>query len=329
MNSGNRPPWIIAVGGGKGGVGKSVFSILLGQWLARLGRDTVVVDLDLGGANIHTLLGIKEPPGTLHDLLSQQADSLEDICISTQVESLRVICGASEILSVANPVFAQKQKIMRKLFGLKCDLIVLDLGAGASMDMLDFFLLADQQILVTTAEPIAIFNAYAFLRNAVYRRLSQQARRIPELKELVQVAMVPRNDLNLNTVKCLTELVEDIGADEWAHGLRDSLNRIHPYVVVNQVKDARDRQAGRIIQQVADRYLMIPVHELGAVAYDSHVAALVASMTPLTRANGYSAASEAVREIASNLLKSAPPKLVKAASDPAAGVSQRAAAAGE
>ena len=54
-------PQIWAIGGGKGGAGKSVVSTVLAFWLARMGKRTVLVDVDLGGANLHTLLGIKSP----------------------------------------------------------------------------------------------------------------------------------------------------------------------------------------------------------------------------------------------------------------------------
>lgn len=300
-------PTMIAVGGGKGGVGKSVVSILLGQWLARLGRSTVLVDLDLGGANIHTLLGIKDPPATIHDLILRKTDSLEDIALSTPVERFRVICGASEILSAANPVFAQKLKIVRKLQEIDAEYIILDLGAGTSFDVLDFFLLADRQVLVTTSEPIAIYNAYGFLRNSVYRRLIQLVREYPEWKALIQAAMDPKNEFEIRTVRSLYERLSDEADPELWDRLSREIRKIRPGVIVNQVREPRERNTSRIIQQVADRYLMVEVHDLGPVVYDSHIRTMVSRMVPLVSRNGIAGAFESIHQIATALLEGTPP----------------------
>ena len=73
-----------------------------------MGKRTIIVDVDLGGANVHTLLGIKSPPRTINDYITKKFPKLEDICIDTGVENLRLLSGASEILSLANLQFAQK-----------------------------------------------------------------------------------------------------------------------------------------------------------------------------------------------------------------------------
>ncbi|MFZ0427351.1 MAG: P-loop NTPase [Acidobacteriota bacterium] len=297
-------PTVIAIGGGKGGVGKSVVSILLGQWLARFGRPTVLVDLDLGGANIHTLLGIKDPPATIHDLLLRKTDSLEDIALSTPVEQLRVVCGASEILSAANPVFAQKLKIVRKLSEVDAEYVILDLGAGTSFDVLDFFLLADRQIIVTTSEPISIYNAYGFLRNGVYRRLLQLVREYPEWKALIQSAMDPKNQLDIRTVRSLHEKLAESADPELVATLSAEMQKIRPGVIVNQVREPRERNTSRIIQQVADRYLMVEVRDLGSVVFDAQIQAMVSRMIPLVSRNGIAGAFESVHQIASSLVAS-------------------------
>jgi flagellar biosynthesis protein FlhG len=295
-------PISIAIGGGKGGVGKSVFSILLGQWLARLGKSTVIVDLDLGGANVHTLLGIKNPPSTIQDLISRRVDSLEEVAVRTEVENLRIVCGASEVLSAANPVFAQKLKIMRHLNALEADFLVLDLGAGTSFDVLDFFLAADEKVLVTTSEPISIYNAYGFLRNSVYRRLFQVFRQYPQLTELVQAAMDPRNGLGIRNIRTLLEHLFQEADPELLSVVMDDLKRFRPGIIVNQVRETRDRNTSRILQQVAERYLTLELDELGFVVHDPKLQAMVANMVPLTSGSGYRGAYDCVREIASEML---------------------------
>jgi flagellar biosynthesis protein FlhG len=121
-----------AIGGGKGGIGKSVFTLGLGISLSRMGKKIILVDADLGGANLHTLMGVRFPPCTLEDFLLNRVDRLEDIVIDTQVEGIGLICGADDILGAANPTYTQKVRILKQIENLPADLVLLDLGAGTS-----------------------------------------------------------------------------------------------------------------------------------------------------------------------------------------------------
>ncbi|UCF38375.1 MAG: hypothetical protein JSU96_05865, partial [Acidobacteriota bacterium] len=280
---------------------KSILSILTAQWLARLGKRTVLVDLDLSGANIHTLLGISDPPLSLNDLLARKVSSLTETALQTSVRDLSVICGASENLAVANLVVAKKIKLMRHLSQLEADFVLLDLGAGTSFNMLDFFLFADSQVLVTTAEPISIFNAYGFLRNSVYRRLTQMTRKITVLQELVRQAADPQNQLELKTVKDLFQTIVELGGKQLVGPIENELQKIRPRIVVNQVRSERDLNASQVIRSVSEKYLGMHLDESYGVPYDRHVKQMVAQMQPLTsiREGG---AIEATYELAADLV---------------------------
>jgi flagellar biosynthesis protein FlhG len=299
----DRKPTLVAVGGGKGGVGKSVFSILLGQWLARLGNRCVVVDLDLSGANVHTLVGINDPPVSLKDLLSRRVESFEELALATSIENLRVVCGSSEVLSVANPVFAQKVKLVRKLSLLETDFVILDLGAGTAFNALDFFLAADKRVVVTTVEATAIQNGYVFLRNAVFRRLTQLCRRVETLKGLIKLSMDPENKLNLRSVNDLYEVLHEIGGDALVNPIRSEVSRIRPGIVVNKVRDPKDLKSAAVIQHVASKYLVLEVDQLGGMSYDRQIERMVAEMQPITNCHS-GGGFESVFEIVSNLTKS-------------------------
>jgi flagellar biosynthesis protein FlhG len=295
-------PQIWAVGGGKGGVGKSVISVLLAFWLTRMGKNTVLVDADLGGANLHTLMGIKTPPRTLNDFITRKYNSLADICIESGVEKLRLIAGASEILSLANPMFAQKMKIIQGFHKLDADYVVLDLGAGTSFNALDFFLVANKKIAVLTPQPTSIHSAYAFVRNAVYRRLSQLSRRNASLKTLVQTAMNTKNELKVRTIKDLLQAVEESDGKEAMNGLQKEIGKIQPAMITNMTRGAKEKNAGRIIKIVAERYLMIPAIELGSIVYDKRIDAMVSGMVPLTKLKKSSEAVACAYEITTKLI---------------------------
>ncbi len=130
---------VIAVGGGRGGVGKSFFAANIACALAQGGRKVILIDADLAGANVHILFGIKHPEHTVGDYLKKKVGSFSDVLLPTMLPDLRLICGASDLLEVANPHYAQKQKIISELARLDADCIIIDIGAGAGVNNLDFF----------------------------------------------------------------------------------------------------------------------------------------------------------------------------------------------
>lgn len=302
LNTENRTtPKILAVGGGKGGVGKSVFSTIMAFWLARIGNRTVLMDVDLGGANLHTLLGIKSPDRTLNDFITRKFGELEDICIDTSEKNLRLISGASDVLSLANPHFSQKIKLMTHLSRLDADYVVLDLGAGTSFNVLDFFLFAHKKLIVLTPEPTSIQNAYIFVRNAVYRKLSRLSSKNPPLQALIKIAMDPKNVLKIRTIKELFQFIEESDEKNIIEVLKKEIGDIHLEVVTNMVKNEKEENAGRIVQIVAEKYLTIPSTDLGCVSYDKHIHTMVSDMVPLINLDQSSQAFGNVYEIANKL----------------------------
>ena len=291
------------MGGGKGGVGKSVLSTIFALWLARMGKRTIIVDVDLGGANVHTLLGIKSPPKTINDYITKKYPNLEDICINTGVENLRLLSGASEILSLANLQFAQKVKIIQGLRQLNAEYVILDLGAGTSYNVLDFFLIAQRQVVMLTPQPISIQNSYAFVRNAVYRKLSRISSQKPGMLSIIKSAMDPKNELNVRTITELFQVIRKDGGAEAADFLKKELATIQPALVTNMVRNQKDRNAGSIIQLVSEKYLMIKPMDLGGIVYDNQLNTMVSGMTPLTVIDQSSEAFAGMYDITSKLIQ--------------------------
>jgi flagellar biosynthesis protein FlhG len=296
-------PTIWAVGGGKGGVGKSVVSTILAFWLARKGKRTVLIDADLGGANLHTLLGIKSPPRTLIDFINRKFGSLEEICIDTEAKNLRLISGSSEVLSLANPHFSQKIKLINHFSRLDADYVVIDLGAGTSFNVLDFFLSAHEKIMVLTPEPTSIQNAYLFVRNAVYRRLSRLSSKNPSLQNLVKIAMDPKNDLKVRTIKELLQFIQESGEKDLAEPIEKEIGAIRPAVITNMVRDNKEKNAGRIVQIVAEKYLMIQSTNLGTVSHDGQIFSMVSDMVSLLKLDQSSHAFTNINAIVTKLLE--------------------------
>ena len=295
-------PEIWAIGGGKGGVGKSMVSILLASALAQQGQKTIIIDADLGGANLHTMMGIKTPVRTLNDFITRKYSTLDEICIQTTQSGLQLICGASEILSLANPQYAQKNKIVQGLVNLPADHVILDLGAGTSYNVLDFFLIADHPIVVVTPQPISIQNAYGFVRNTIYRKLSRLAGQQPSLNNLIKTAMDPKNESQMRTIHDLFDAVSKEFDADLAIRIKEAVFSIRPWLITNNARDERDRNAGRIIQLVAEKYLTIRAKELGAIYYDSSIEKMVSQMRPITLLSPDSAARQDAARIVQRVL---------------------------
>jgi flagellar biosynthesis protein FlhG len=164
---------VVAVGGGKGGVGKSVIASNLAVGLAQAGTSTVLLDADLGAPNLHTLLGIERPTGSLGDVLSGSSKRLADVITPSEVPGLSLICGAGPILGVANPEFQKKQRLIREISQLEAEVLVVDLGAGVSFNVVDFFNAADVRIVVVTPQLTSLHNAYGFMKSALHRQLQR------------------------------------------------------------------------------------------------------------------------------------------------------------
>jgi len=268
----NTEKHIWAIGGGKGGVGKSLVTLCLGIWLAKLRKNVILVDADLGGANLHTLLGIKHPRYNLNDLLNRSVDSLGEIAIETPIEGLKLISGTSDLLNLANPKFAQKQKIMKQFDYLEADYVLLDLGAGSSFNTLDFFLMSDEKIVVLIPQFPSIQNAYGFVKNALFRKFTRSFPVNSPLHEIIQKT-ANKNDTK-NTKNTIGELLNEIAEidEDAAEKLDIFLKGFKPKFITNMVREPKEKEAARMIQIVSEKYLNIDTLDLGSISYDSRLA---------------------------------------------------------
>jgi flagellar biosynthesis protein FlhG len=163
---------IISIASGKGGVGKSIVAGNLGLVLASMGKRVILVDLDVGGADLHIMFGLLHPAATLSDFLSRRVDSLDAIAypVSTQ-RGLRLIAGTGDTLATANMPYAKKKRLIRHLRQMEADIMIVDVGAGTGYHALDFFLLADLHVVVATPDPTSVLDLYRFIKLAAIRRV--------------------------------------------------------------------------------------------------------------------------------------------------------------
>jgi flagellar biosynthesis protein FlhG len=153
---------IIAVSSGKGGVGKTNISINLALAYARLGKKVIVLDADLGLANVNVVLGVI-PRYNLYHLIRQQK-TMRDILLDTDY-GIQIVAGASGFSKIANLSEEERKGFIHELQELsQADVIIIDTSAGVSNNVLSFVAAADDAIIVTTPEPTAITDAYGIVK---------------------------------------------------------------------------------------------------------------------------------------------------------------------
>jgi len=154
---------IIAVTSGKGGVGKTNFTINFALALISFGQRVIVLDADLGLANIDVVLGLT-PKHNLYHVLKGDKE-IQDIIIQGP-EGLQIIAGGSGIQEMANLRRWQIEQFIDKLGELEgmADILIIDTAAGLSRNVMSFVLAADEVILITTPEPTAITDAYGLVK---------------------------------------------------------------------------------------------------------------------------------------------------------------------
>lgn len=171
----SRPGRVVSVGGGKGGVGKSVVAANLAVAMAQDGARVVLVDADLGAANQHTLFGISRPGPGVEAFLDGAVADLSVAAVETGVPGLRLVPGSGGVVGAANPTTSQKLKLIRHLRALDADAVVVDVGAGVAFNALDLFDAADLRLVVMSPQLTSAQNAYAFMKGAVFRELRRIA----------------------------------------------------------------------------------------------------------------------------------------------------------
>ena len=168
---------ILPIAGGKGGTGKSFLVANLSIALAAQGFKVVVIDLDLGGSNLHSYLGIPNKYPGIGDFLKAKSVSFKELQIPTSIDNLSFIPGDGQTPFMANIGYMQKMKLMREIKKTEADYTLLDLGAGSGFNTLDFFETSKRGIVISTPDFPAIMNMMVFLKNFILRLIERNSRR--------------------------------------------------------------------------------------------------------------------------------------------------------
>ena len=240
---------IWAIGGGKGGVGKSFIASAIGTVLARRGARVLLLDADLGGATLHHFLGIRKPVASLSDFFDRGAP-LHDLIVESSLPGISLIRGHQSSLGAENINYAQKNKFLRHLKKLADEyLVIVDLGAGASHNIIDTFIAADLMALVIVPEIISVENMYSFLKNALFRRLAAGLNDIGRQHVLIDT-WKNRHEYGIKGFKGLITSLSGRG-DEIGERVRLEIENFRVHLIVNQARNRQEATVGNAVKASA------------------------------------------------------------------------------
>lgn len=262
--NGPKKPRIIAVGGGKGGVGKSFVLSSVGMSLARKGK-VIMIDGDLGGANLHNFLCVPRPRISLTDFFEQKAP-LAELVIDSGITNLGLISGMIGTTGAEGIKYAQKKKFLSHVRNLDADYILIDLGAGTHFNTIDTLLLADPIVIVITPEILSIENMYDFLRNLFFRWLGTVLGDYG-YRELVLSTWKSRRELGIINFKQLVDHLKSI-SPQLRKIIDHELPGFNVNIVLNQAKSSQDVMVGNAVKSVCRKFFGINALYSGYVEYD-------------------------------------------------------------
>jgi flagellar biosynthesis protein FlhG len=294
----------VAVGGGKGGVGKTFLAANLSIALARGGYRVIAIDTDVEGPNLHTLVGVKNPARTLADFIAGRENHLLRLIVATPTENLGLIAATQGNLASAQPEAQRRADMLAQLRRMPCDFVIVDCGAGAHAATLDYFLVSDDGLIVVHPEPTSVENAYTFVRASFYRRM-QAALRKHDVRALVREAMDQRNARGIQTPLDLLREIEGMDVEDGQRFV-EAMRRFRPRIVVNEVATADDVKLGFSIASVCRRFFGIDADYIGYLNRDPAVREAVKQRRALLDVAPDGDAAVYLRRIARKLAEGVP-----------------------
>tara|TARA_B100000614_G_scaffold11320_1_gene9817 strand:+ start:1576 stop:2721 length:1146 start_codon:yes stop_codon:yes gene_type:complete len=288
---------IVPIASGKGGVGKTLVSANVAIALAQAGKQVVLADLDLGGSNLHLVLGMTSGAPSIGGFLGKKKIDFGNLLQDTGVPNLRFIAGDAEIPGLANLNASQKNMLIRRLGEIEADYLVLDLGAGTSQNILDFFLMSGQGIIVTAPTPTATVNAYLFLKNAVFRLLQRSVNKKSAGGKYIDGLFRDRSSLQRIYIPDIVRELDQRDPDAGAR-YREAVRRFHPRLIMNMIDDPKDAETVTRLRRSAHQYLDLDLLHLGIIYRDSLQDTALQARLPILRYKPQSVLSQAIYRIA-------------------------------
>lgn len=265
-------PRIISIGGGKGGVGKSLICANLASKLAKHKKRILLVDLDIGSSNLHTYLSVGSIKYHLSDYLKNKV-SFASILSPTLSPNIAFIPGDkdSDILNMISSNPSISTNFWTNLFNTKqqygVDFLILDLGAGNLQTICDFFTLSHLGILTVIPEPSSIENAYSFLKTYIWNFSLNVVSKLGSTAASQRIHEQLPGFAPSKTYSYM-DYLEDLIGEELTGYIRSSLNTRLVSPLINETRYPDDSKISEVMSYTIRHYFGIQSQSIGQIAYD-------------------------------------------------------------
>uniref|UniRef100_A0A7C5Z2E0 MinD/ParA family protein n=1 Tax=Caldicellulosiruptor owensensis TaxID=55205 RepID=A0A7C5Z2E0_9FIRM len=241
---------VVSITSGKGGVGKTNLTVNLAIALKKIGKRVLIIDADLGLSNVEVLLGTS-PKFNVKDVLEGKKDIFS--IVEEGPLGIKFISGGSGIVDLAN---LDEEKLMRliecaQLINSSFDIVLIDTGAGISRNVMEFVMISDEVIVITTPEPTSITDAYAIIKAIISRNFDHKINllinRVNGVKEAEEIYF----RLNNVVKRFLQREVEYIGYIEENSIVSKSVIRQVPFMISYEKSNI-----SRQVENVAKKLIM-------------------------------------------------------------------------
>ncbi len=289
---------IWAIGGGKGGTGKTFLFSQLATYLALKKKQVILIDSDFGGANLRYFFNIKKSEKSIKNFFVNK-EPLENLLSHTNIKNLKIITGDRNSISISSIKYSQKMKFLRHIKMLNADYILIDLGGGLNFNTIDIFLLADKMIVITVPEITAIDNLFQFVKNAYFRNLNFLLKK-HKLKDAAKNIWEDRKIYGIKDIVDLTDYIK--GNLDFDGSISKKISEFSIFIVLNKLRNPNEINQGFSIKSLCIKYLGIPSIYAGYIASDDNFRKNLSISDYLPKFNISTRIQKEITEIAENII---------------------------
>jgi MinD-like ATPase involved in chromosome partitioning or flagellar assembly len=263
-------PYILALGSGSRGCGKTTLCWLLALTLSRLGHRTILLDSDLAAAGLYGLSGAPGGEQLLRRFLQTRGEDINILPQWVDNKNLYLITGSPAISGHAQLSFAAKQKLLLHLRKLRAEYVIIDAGQGASYLHLDFFLAADLPIIVAHIPNSSLLETYQFIRIGFFRKIQHSARHWPELFGYVSTLGEITQEGAIKTIPAFIASHREPHAHACAV-IQNGLAAFQPKLIINRAEATLERRRVQSLLMVTHEVLGVTLTDWGEIREDDKV----------------------------------------------------------
>ncbi len=252
----------ISVGGGKGGVGKTLFAINLAHELRLQDHRVLLIDCDFTSPCLHHFFQIQQPSDVLLEFEKNNNFDIEKLIYKTEFPGIDVLFRHPDSLRISDTNLLFAARLLRKVMKLDYDYVIFDLGSGINETDIYIFLNTKEQIMLGTPEPTVIAENYRFLKMCALKKLESLFRDDEEKLKVIRKAYFQNDEQISFAIKSLVN-----GNNGGKNEAREHLKNFKPYYVLNMSDCEEDSKLVRSFNLAIKDSYGIEIKYLGSVPY--------------------------------------------------------------